>query len=424
MYVEEYQHNGFFFRKILLKILLVLAIIFLLIWIIPKFTSYKKVNANKNSIKIVEENQASVSLKEHLEKLKQASFVYYKEDKLPKNVDDVELVTLKELENEKLITTLRNEKNKVCDTKKSYVKITKLTDDYLLKVYVDCEGVTDYLLVHVGQYSYCTNTICERDDQKKDDSSQKVEEKEDNTALAINDESLDDNDFDEEDDNDDFSDTDSSVRLPVSSKAKLSNFGEWSDYVRTSCSTKAVTCAKDDFNCLKEIRLKRQTESVGTYDKEYYTTHLVLNKISSSTVNACSNYNYFTIQGTTYKSIGNYEEILSISNRQSTSNWTYKETISTTTTPNFGSDKYYKFVGADFSNCTYTCTNPVAYYYDVYVYNHPIIKVSNFTSNCTSTSSKVVNSYSVAKKKETSKREERLYATACYQSVRERNIIK
>lgn len=419
MYTEDYKHNGFFFRNLLLKLLLIIAIIFLLIWIIPKFTSYKKSNSIKSNIKVTEENTTSDYLKSNLEKLKQASLVYYKDDKLPTNTNDIVLVTLKQLEDEKLITKLTNNKNKACNNKKSYVKLTKLADDYLLKVYINCDGKTDYLLSHVGKYTYCTNTICEKNDSlAKEDNEQPIEEKVQPKENKVeNKESEEKNSSPEPESNNSSTPSNSSV------STKLSEFGPWSEYTRTSCQTKAITCNSNDRNCLTEIKLKRQTEQVGKYDKEYYTTHLILNKISTTTINACSNYNYISIQGTAYKTTGNYEEILTLNNKQSTNDWTYQETISTTTTPNFGANKYYKFVGADFTNCTYTCTSSPSYYYDVYVYNKPIFKVTGNEENCIKTT-KVINSYSVVKKRETSKREEPLYATACYQSTRTRKIVK
>lgn len=419
MYTEDFRHNGFFFRKLVLKLLLIITVILLIIWIIPKFISYKPSNKNQ-TIKITEENTNDSSISNNLTKIKEAALLYYKADKLPKEKEDIVLVTLQELEKEKLITKLTDSNNKACDSKKSYAKLTKLEDDYLLKVYIKCGNKSDYLLVHVGEYEYCTNAICEKD-SIKGNINEKKEETEENKPQLVNNNNKaatsESNEIEQSTNNT------NNVQQTISNNSqptKLSSFGEWSEYTKTSCSTKEVSCNQNDSSCLTEVRLKRQTETVGTYTKEYHTTSLVLDRKLTINTKSCSNYNYIIIQGSIYKTIGNYEEILTLSNRKSTANWSYKETISTTTTPNFGSNKYYKFVGADFKNCQATCTSEPSYYYDVYEYNKPITKVSSTTEGCNNIVNKNINIYQVTKQLETARREEPLYATACYQSIRVR----
>lgn len=412
MYTEDYQYNGFFFRKIVLKLLLILTIILLVIWIIPKFTSYKPSN-KKKTINIKEENINNSTISENFSKLKAASLLYYKENKLPKEKNDIELVTLKELQKEKLITELIDSNGRTCDSKKSYVKLTKIEDDdYLLKIYLSCNEKTDYQLAHVGKYSYCTSTICEKDQNKKNE---KEQEKEENLPQLVNNKEFE--EINEQVEKD--SQSQSTSPTPV----KLSNFTEWSSYERTSCTSTEVICNPSDLSCLTEVRIKKQTEKVGKYIKEYHTSSLVLSKRAIVKTKACHNYNYIIIQGKIYKTLGNYEEILSLNNRQSTSNWSYKGTISTSVTPNFGSNKYYKFIGADFKDCKETCTTNPSYYYDVYEYTKPIIKTNSTMENCNSIIEKNINVYQVVKKLETARREEPLYATACYQSKRIRRKV-
>lgn len=412
MYTEDYQYKGFFFRNLVLKLLLIITIIFIVIWIVPKFISYKPSN-KKTTINIKEENINDDSISTNLSKLKSASLLYYKENKLPKEKNDIELVTLKELQKEKLITELTDSSGKTCDSKKSYAKLTKEEDDYLLKIYVKCDNKDDYLLVHVGEYSYCTNTICEIDKNKKDENEKEKEEE--NTPQLVNNPQTEETNENLEND----SHTPPLTSVPI----KLSSFTEWSPYTRTSCATSEITCNQNDSTCLTEVRLKKQTEKIGKYIKEYHTSSLVLNRKAIMKAKACSNYNYVIIQGKIYKTLGDYEEILSLNNRQSTSNWSYKGTITTTKTPTFGSNKYYKFIGADFKNCGETCTTNPSYYYDVYEYNKPIIKTSSTTESCNSIIEKSINVYQVTKKLETARREEPLYATACYQSTRTRKKI-
>ncbi len=427
MYTEDYKHNGIFLRRLLLKLLLIFSIIILLIWILPKFISYKPSNKN-NNIKVKEESTDNKLFAENLTKLKDAALVYYKEDKLPLNSGDIQIVTLKELIKENLITNLYNSNKKKCDVKKSYAKITKLTDDYLLKIFISCDSKTDYLLVHVGKYDYCRNYICEKDTTKEllkeedNNKEDKILDSKQTEKNTINDSKI--NISDEVNIEAEPDSKKENTKPNKSSNNKLSAFTSWSEYTRTSCNTANITCDINDFNCLKEIRTKKQIEQVGTYNKKYttYSLSLKLNKVTRT--KACKNYNYVTIQGITYKTTGNYEELFNLNGKNSTSSWTYKETITTKEIPSFGGNTYYRFVGADYSNCTNTCSEAPSYYYDVYIYTHPMIKVNNLIEGCDSIEYKDINSYTVAKKQEIALREEPLYANACYESTRTRNIIK
>ena len=431
MYADDYRSNGFFVRRLFLKILLMLFIIVLLIWILPKFISYKPSNKIKGttSIQIKEKNISNDSVMESLQKLKDAAFLYYSSDKLPIGVGDIELVTLKQLIDDKLITDLYV-KDKKCDVKKSYAKITKLDDDYLLKVFISYDSKTDYLLVHVGEYSYCNNAICEKNDVKGslvEDDNDIVEDK---TLISNDDDELnnfDEDNIDEENEDDEREsskdNSDGNSIANVGSSAKLSEFSEWSSYYRTTCDIQPVTCALTDKNCLKEVQITKKIEQVENKPKSYTTNSLVLKFTNSMYTNVCKNYNYVTIQGNTYRTLGNYDEILNMGIRMSTNSWTYKGVISTSTTPSFGGNKYYKFVGADYSNCSQTCLNGPKYYYDVYEYNYGLVRVSSVTEGCSNYIRKNINSYIIAKQLRTVTRNEVVNGEVCYARIRTRNLI-
>ncbi len=432
MYTEDYKHNGIFARRIILKVILMLSIIILLVWIVPKFISYKPSNKLKNttSIKVSEKNVNANSMKESLQKLKDAAILYYKKEKLPKNDGDIELVTLKQLTKDKLLTELRVN-NKKCDVNKSYAKLTKLKDDYLLKVFISCELKTDYLLIHVGEYNYCTNTICEKDsikdelvekDEKDntktlfaDNSNSNVTEEKVNTTEEIQESNIKQNESLEED---------KKIKVPVISKptTKLSKFSSWSNETKTSCNTQEITCDINDKNCLKEVKVIKRMEET-TIPKNYTTNSLVLKFTGNMYISVCKNYNYVTIQGNTYRTLGNYDEILTMAPRISTNSWSYKGIISTSVTPSFGGKKFYKFVGADYSNCSQTCSNGPNYYYDLYEYNYGLSKVSSTTEGCNIYDRKNVNSYNIAKQIQTVTRNEIVNREVCYMSTRTREIV-
>ena len=68
-----------------MKILLIITVIFLVVWLLPKLISYKPSNSKQKSIQITEENTQDRTVSDHLSKLKVAALTYYKEDKLPDN---------------------------------------------------------------------------------------------------------------------------------------------------------------------------------------------------------------------------------------------------------------------------------------------------------------------------------------------------
>lgn len=408
MYTEEFKHNSFIFRKLLLKVLLIGAIILFLIWMIPKFISYKPSNKGKQEkIQVTDKTKEESPLKQNLLKLKNAALIYYKEEELPVNSGEESLVSLKELQDKKLVSKLTNSKKKACNTKDSYAKLTKLENDYLLKLYLKCEDESDYLLVHVGKYENCTNLLCEKTNeiQEKTENQEQKEKQQNNKTN-----------------NNQTSTTNSSTNSNTTSTEKvLSQFTEWSSEAKTSCDTKEVVCKPNDFSCLTEVRITSKIETTQVV-KEYHPTHLVLYPNGSIKTNACRNYNYVMIQNQLYATTGNYEEVLSL-NKTSTNNWTYKGTISSKEVLGIGGKTYYKFAGIDFSSCKDTCTEEPAYYYDVYEYTKPIGKVSSATETCNELQMKTINSYKVVKQKETIKRQESTETTVCYQSTRSRKVL-
>ena len=192
----------------------------------------------------------------------------------------------------------------------------------------------------------------------------------------------------------------------------LSQFSKWENYAKTSCDTQAITCDINDTTCLKEVKLYKRTEIVGTKLTNYKTEHTALRTVNTTTKNVCSSYNYLVINNIIFRTKGNYGEILNL-NKQTTANWTYNGQISIKSSPRFGANEYYKYVGADSKADT-------LFYYDSYKYNYQMERVTSYTSDCSDTSNKAVTTYQVYKQQETYTKEDKVYATACYSSTRTR----
>ena len=68
----------------------------------------------------------------------------------------------------KIILPVIDERGNQCDANRSYVEITKVdSEHYLLKVYLACPEMEDYIFVHLGCYDYCVADICEEEEPTK-----------------------------------------------------------------------------------------------------------------------------------------------------------------------------------------------------------------------------------------------------------------
>ena len=132
MYNEEYENRGFPFRDFLLKLILVIIFVFLLVWLLPKFITPAVVEQTGGATDI--SALTSQIFAENLDKMKEAAISYYTDERLPKNVGESHKMTLSDMIGKKIITPLIDKNNKPCDVEGSYVEITKMDDEYLLKV--------------------------------------------------------------------------------------------------------------------------------------------------------------------------------------------------------------------------------------------------------------------------------------------------
>ena len=187
MYTEEYERRGFPLRDFLLKLILVIIFVFLLIWLLPKFIKPTVNNYTADSSKVATSETSSKKSKDskecsnsgscdlsgldaltsqifaqNIDRMKDAAISYYTDERLPQNVGDSETMTLSDMIGKKIILALVDKNNKACDVEKSYVKITKVDDEYILKVNLKDSEKEDYILVHLGCYTYCDSYVCQK----------------------------------------------------------------------------------------------------------------------------------------------------------------------------------------------------------------------------------------------------------------------
>ena len=485
MYTEEYESKGFPFRDFLLKLILIIIFVFLLVWLLPKFIAPKVVNkTEKISGETVDLSPLTSQIfADNLERMKNAAISYYTSERLPKEVGESDTMTLSDMIGKKLIVALIDKNNKACDVEKSYVKITKMDDEYLLKVNLKDSEKEDYILVHLGCYNYCDSYLCAKKTSDVPIKGSKVtstvpikdyyvETPSGNTPNDNSNNQTDkpSNNPSKEPTNDpttkptdkptDKPTSDPTVepsQSPAPSKepgyvyeyqkrtnAEFTSWTSWSNWSKTACSTKAYNCNDNDITCLRKVQLLERKEKVGTYDKKYSKTRNVVVQTGSYTQKACSKYNYVIVDNVTYATTTTrtYTTVNTITKSTAgRGGWTYNGRQSYTNPPRDTATTHYEFVGADYSYCNETCTSLPNFYYDSYTYTGGLSAVTNtistpgHTNTSTSTShdvtvkatcgefvTKTIPIYGTITVTEMDTRRENLYGNVCYMSEKTRKL--
>ncbi len=128
-------------KDILIRLILIVIFVFLLIWLFP-MPDIKPLN-----------NQIFM---QNVNTMKEVAKTYYTVERLPKDLNGRVKMTLEEMIDKKLAFDLMDSKGKYCDKKESYIEITKLENEYVIKVNLSCSDKEDYLIEHYGCYDICS----------------------------------------------------------------------------------------------------------------------------------------------------------------------------------------------------------------------------------------------------------------------------
>ena len=101
----------------------------------------------------------------NLKSIKEAAISYFTNERLPQTVGETVKISLKEMKDKKLVLNVRDASAKMCDENNSYVEVTKEKDEYVMKVFLSCSDMEDYIIVHLGCYDYCDANVCEKKDE-------------------------------------------------------------------------------------------------------------------------------------------------------------------------------------------------------------------------------------------------------------------
>lgn len=317
MYTEENQRGRFPLRDILLKAIVVIIFLVLIIFIITKVTEPSK-NTTKSS-----SNYDKV-FSENLEAMEKAAYSYFTTDRLPKELGEVNELTLREMINSNLLNAFTDADGNACDVNNSFIRLTKNEDDYTLRVNLECDKKEDYTLTKVGEYDYCEHDICKKDSTKEKKETTKETEETKEVEITEDKKNISSSQNSNSNPSRGNTSTNSTVNAPSTSTTPqvtimyeyrkvtnpvLSAWSSWSSWQYNTNRISAIKCSDTDANCLKEVLLYSRREQVGTKDGKpvygtvnYYSVRTRTLISSGSTDTKWSTYNDKNLlnQGYTY----------------------------------------------------------------------------------------------------------------------------
>ena len=162
MYDERKER--FSVRDLIIQVLFVAIFVFLLLWLFPMKSDVK--NSVSKSVKETVTPLYDQIFNQNVMSMKESAISYYTTSRLPKNIGDTEKMTLSKMLSENIILPFVDRNGKQCDLDESYVSITKMNDEYIMKINLRCSNEEDYLLVHLGCYNYCDGGVCEKKEEE------------------------------------------------------------------------------------------------------------------------------------------------------------------------------------------------------------------------------------------------------------------
>lgn len=157
----EERKEKFSFKSFFLTLLLVLLFVFLMLWLFPTKSYVDEKLQSTYDLERLEVLYDEI-FANNVARMKDAAIGYFTNERMPQTVGESKKLTLQEMYDLHLVLKMKDKDGKPCDTEKSYVEMTKYTEEYRLKVNLSCGSQEDYIIVYLGCYNYCSNGICEK----------------------------------------------------------------------------------------------------------------------------------------------------------------------------------------------------------------------------------------------------------------------
>lgn len=158
------NNSKFTVKDVFLQLLFMVLFLFILMWLFPtkEFVTNYVDGALDKKLEQKLDPIYERFFNENISAMQEAGKSYFTNARLPQKVGNKEKITLGEMLDNHLLVSFKDSNGKSCDTEKSYIEVTKESEEYVMKVNLSCTDQEDYILVHMGCYQYCTTAICEK----------------------------------------------------------------------------------------------------------------------------------------------------------------------------------------------------------------------------------------------------------------------
>lgn len=157
------NNKGFSIKNLILTILFIIIIVILVLWII---SMRKEIKSNQELLESATKISSTQSKEdgnfdENMDDVKAAAAKYFVSSSMPSEVGDSKKITLKELIDKGFIKSIKDQSKYNLD--ESYAKLTRTSNEYVMKVYLKSNDKTDYKIYYFGNYEYCQeSSVCEK----------------------------------------------------------------------------------------------------------------------------------------------------------------------------------------------------------------------------------------------------------------------
>lgn len=159
------ERRNFSFRTVIVQLLFVVLFVFIMIWLLPTKDYLGNKYATKDDINTILDSRLESlygrMFADNVETMRDAATGYFTNERLPQEVGESVTLSLDDMLEKKLVMPFKDSNNEACGLETSYVKITKMDNEYQMKVQLSCSDYSDYIIVYLGCYDYCEKDICE-----------------------------------------------------------------------------------------------------------------------------------------------------------------------------------------------------------------------------------------------------------------------
>lgn len=155
MEIEDFENRGFPIQSLIVRFVIIVLFIFFVCIIFFTFNGLSKKNNNRDNMT----KQYDSNYHNNVLSIKEDAIRYFNNHK------DMELpnrISLEDFMREDNVNTLNESNEQTIDKENSYIMYSKLTDGILLKIYLIDSFNHGSTIAHIGEYSYCNGSYCEK----------------------------------------------------------------------------------------------------------------------------------------------------------------------------------------------------------------------------------------------------------------------